>query len=181
MGSDSDAGTAGPSRETLRRATHKRREDRSRTAETGSGSVYAESARQGRAPYPLAATGSYIVSLWSISPPPAQPLRVPTMRRQAMRDRIEEAFANGQRNQKALRLLHNWCGHVQVRRPRRRHDRADDGLTDRPQNLSNVRMLQRVACPPSSCPRQFWIFMMTATVSTANFESLWGSPPSLSC
>jgi hypothetical protein len=33
-----------------------------------------------------------------------------------MRDRIEDAVAVGQRNQKALELLHNWCGHVQPRR-----------------------------------------------------------------
>jgi hypothetical protein len=33
-----------------------------------------------------------------------------------MRDRIEEAVAVGQRNQKTLELLHNWCGHVKPRR-----------------------------------------------------------------
>lgn len=33
-----------------------------------------------------------------------------------MRDRIEDAVAVGERNQKTLELLHNWCGHVQPRR-----------------------------------------------------------------
>jgi hypothetical protein len=33
-----------------------------------------------------------------------------------MRDRIEDAMAVGERNQKTLELLRNWCGHVQPRR-----------------------------------------------------------------
>jgi len=33
-----------------------------------------------------------------------------------MRDRIEDAVAVGQRNQKTLELLHHWCGHVKPRR-----------------------------------------------------------------
>jgi len=33
-----------------------------------------------------------------------------------MRDRIQEAIENGQRNQHVLELLHNWCGHVQARK-----------------------------------------------------------------
>jgi hypothetical protein len=37
-------------------------------------------------------------------------------RRQNMRDRIQDAVENGQRNLRVLELLHNWCGHVQVRK-----------------------------------------------------------------
>ncbi len=33
-----------------------------------------------------------------------------------MRDRIQEAVAIGERNQRTLELLHNWCGHVRVRK-----------------------------------------------------------------
>lgn len=33
-----------------------------------------------------------------------------------MRDRIQDAIENGQRNLHVLQLLHNWCGHVQARK-----------------------------------------------------------------
>jgi hypothetical protein len=33
-----------------------------------------------------------------------------------MRDRIQEAVAIGEKNQRTLELLHNWCGHVRVRK-----------------------------------------------------------------
>jgi hypothetical protein len=33
-----------------------------------------------------------------------------------MRDRIQEAIAIGEKNKRTLELLHNWCGHVQVRK-----------------------------------------------------------------
>ena len=33
-----------------------------------------------------------------------------------MRDRIQDAIENGQRNQHVLQLLYNWCGHVRARK-----------------------------------------------------------------
>jgi hypothetical protein len=45
-----------------------------------------------------------------------------------MRDRIEEAIANGQRNQRVLELLHNWCGHVRARKDGRGMVEAMTGL-----------------------------------------------------
>jgi hypothetical protein len=33
-----------------------------------------------------------------------------------MRDRIQDAIENGQRNQHILQLVHNWCGHVRARK-----------------------------------------------------------------
>lgn len=33
-----------------------------------------------------------------------------------MRDRIQEVYAIGEKNQKTLELVHNWCGHLRVRK-----------------------------------------------------------------
>jgi hypothetical protein len=46
----------------------------------------------------------------------------------SLRDRIQEAIENGQRNQKALELLHNWCGHVRARKHGRGMVEAMTGL-----------------------------------------------------
>jgi hypothetical protein len=42
--------------------------------------------------------------------------RAALFRGMTMRDRIQDAIENGQRNLHVLQLLHNWCGHVQARK-----------------------------------------------------------------